>query len=216
MRNPYLGLEHETRHPLLAGLEDAPRIVNGVRRVDLEAVARFPPPPLTLIPSYPDLPMEEVYPRQARTGTPQVFLREIGPNRVVYFPWDIDRTFWEVLSVDHLKLLRNAVDWAANEPRPVTVTCPGILDVTLWRQKTSMTVHLVNLNNPMMMKGPCRELVPSPPRKVMVRLPRGTKVRGVSLLKAGRTPKAEEESGSITVLVPTIQDHEVIAIDLAE
>ena len=40
-----------------------------------------------------------------------------GKGRVVYFPWDIDRTFWEVLAVDHGKLLRNAVDWAANEPR---------------------------------------------------------------------------------------------------
>ena len=155
MPNSSLRLEHETRHPLLTGLEDAPRIVNGVRRVDLEAVARFPPP-LTLIPSYPDLPMEEVYPRQARTGTPQVYLREIGTSRAVYFSWDIDRTFWEALSADHLKLLCNAVDWAANEPRPVTVTGPGILDVSLWRQKNSMTVHLSNLNNPMMMKGPCR------------------------------------------------------------
>ena len=38
------------------------------------------------------------------------------------FPWDIDRTFWEVLSRGSRKLLRNAVAWAANEPQPVTVT----------------------------------------------------------------------------------------------
>ena len=84
---------------------------------------------------------------------------------MVYFPWDIDRTFWEVLAVDHGKLLRNAVDWAANEPRPVTVTGPGVLDVTVWRQKDSMTVHLVNLTNPMMMKGPLREFHPHAARK---------------------------------------------------
>ncbi len=55
---------------------------------------------------------------EGRTS-PQVFLRETGKGRVVYFPWDIDRTFWEVLSVDHLKLLRNAVAWATNEDPPV-------------------------------------------------------------------------------------------------
>ena len=38
---------------------------------------------------------------------------------------DIDRTFWEVLTVDHGKLLRNAVIWATNEEPVVTV--PSIL-----------------------------------------------------------------------------------------
>jgi len=61
-----------------------------------------------------------------------------------------------------LKLLRNAVDWATNEPRPVEVTGPGTLDVTMWRQKESLTVHLVNLTNPMMMKGPSASSFPRP------------------------------------------------------
>src|SRR5262249_53172473 len=156
--NSYLRLETKS-HPLVKGLEDAPRIINGVRRIPVDATTQFGPPVLTLIPSYPDLPMEEVYPRKEKTDIPEVYLREFGKGRVVYFPWDIDRTFWEVLSADHGKLLTNAVDWAAGEPRPVTAEGRGILDVTVWRQKDSMTVHLVNLTNPMMMKGPLRELI---------------------------------------------------------
>ena len=62
--------------------------------------------------------MEEVYPRQPKTDVPEVYLREVGRGRVVYFPGDIDRTFWEVLAADHALLLRNAVEWATNEPRP--------------------------------------------------------------------------------------------------
>src|SRR6202022_503253 len=119
-------------------------------------------------PSYPDLPMEEVFPRVAHTDTPGLYLQGSGKSRVVYFPWDIDRTFWEVMAVDHGKLLRNAVAWAANEEPNVTVTGPGVLDVTVWRQKSSMTVHLVNLTNSMMMKGPFRELVPIGPQTVRV------------------------------------------------
>ena len=38
-----------------------------------------------------------------------------------------------------------------------------------------MTVHLVNLTNPMMMKGPIREFIPSPPQEVTIRMPRGTR-----------------------------------------
>src|SRR4030095_16042292 len=91
MQNAYLRLEHEAapNHPLLKDLEDAPRIIHGVSRVEVEPREEFPPAPLTLIPSYPDLPMEKVYPRVAKTDVAQVFLREIGKGRVVYFPWDI-------------------------------------------------------------------------------------------------------------------------------
>ena len=177
MQNSYLRLETDPstgkRHPLLAGLEDASRIINGVRRLEVEATVPFQNPPLTLIPSYPDLPMEKVYPRVLKTDVPQVYLREPGGGRVVYFPWDIDRTFWEVLCVDHFKLLRNAVQWATNEDPLVTVTGPGVLDVTFWRQKNSLTIHLVNLTNPMMMKGPAREILPIGEQKVRVRLPEG-------------------------------------------
>jgi hypothetical protein len=217
MMNSYLRLETDPqsgkRHPLLAGLDGASRIINGVSRVHTRAAAGYPNPPLTLIPSYPDLPMEEVFPRQPKTDIAEVYLREAGPGRVVYFPWDIDRTFWEVLAPDHFKLLRNAVDWAANEPRPVTVEGPGVLDVTVWRQEDSMTVHLVNLTNPMMMKGPLREFIPVPPQEVSVRLPEGKRGRAVKLLASGQTLRVQPAPGGIRLTLPAIVDHEVIAID---
>ena len=87
----------------------------------------------------------------------------------------------EVLCVDHGRLLRNSLDWAANEERPVTVSGPGVLDVTAWRQKESMTVHLVNLSNPMMMKGPLREVIPIAAQEVKVLLPHGKKARKVEI-----------------------------------
>ena len=217
MQNSYLRLERLPGggfHPILSGLEDAGRIINGVRRVVVEPLGTSIPPPLTVIPSYPDLPMEEVYARIEKTDIPGVFLRVIGAGRVVYFPWDIDRTFWEVLSPDHGKLLRNAVKWATNEEDAVTVTGPGILDVAVWRQKESMTVHLVNLNNPMMMKGPLREIVPSPAQRVRVRLPEGVRAKAVHLLVAGTPVKARVSGRDISVDVPSIRVHEVVAIDL--
>ena len=62
--------------------------------------------------------MEKVYPRVPRPTSPRCSCARSGRGRVVYFPWDIDRTFWEVLDADHGELLRNAVTWATNEPRP--------------------------------------------------------------------------------------------------
>jgi hypothetical protein len=217
MQNSYLSLDPDAstgrRHPILEGLDDAPRIVNGVFRIAVRPATEFPSP-VTLIPSYPDLPMEDVYPRVPRTDTRELYLRDLGTSRIVYIPWDIDRTFWEVMGVDHGTLLRNAVRWAANEPPPVEVDGPGVLDVTAWRQRSSMTVHLVNLTNPMMMKGPLRETIPVGPERARIRLPAGTRASRVQLLTAGVSPRVEEGSGTLTVTVPSIADHEVIAIDL--
>ena len=111
-------------------------------------------------------------------------------------------------------MLRNAVRWATNEPPPVEVTGPGLLDVTAWRQRDSMTVHLVNLTNPMMMKGPLRELIPLGPQRVTVRLPAGVRAGKVQLLTAGITPRVETTGSTISVTVPSIECHEVVAIDI--
>ena len=158
--------------------------------------------------------LEKVYPRVLKTEVPQVYLRDLGSGRVAYFPWDIDRTFWEVLSVDHFKLLRNALTWATNEDPPVTVTGPGILDVTAWRQKASLTVHLFNLTNPTMMKGPVRELIPISEQKVRVHLPDGTQAKRVWLLAAEKRPRVTHSDPYLSVTVPAILDHEIVAIDL--
>ena len=217
MQNSYLSLDVDSatgqRHDILRGFEDAPRIVNGVFRLDVRPTQAFPSP-ITLIPTYPDLPMEDVYPRVTRTDTREIYLRDLGRSRVVYVPWDIDRTFWDVLSVDHLRLLRNAVAWAANEAPPAEVEGPGIIDVAVWRQRESMTVHLVNLTNPMMMKGPLRETFPVGPLRVRIRIPAGAQPRGVRLLTAGSTVRGEPSGGALTLTVPSVEVHEVIAIDL--
>jgi hypothetical protein len=218
IQNSYLNLEKDPAsgkmHPLLAGLEDAGRIINGVREVRVKPHEKGYSP-LTVVPSYPDLPMEEVYPRIAHTDIPGVYVRQVGRGRVVYFPWDIDRTFWEVMSPDHGMLLRNAVAWATNEEPPLTVKGPGVLDVALWSQKNSVTAHLVNLTNPMMMKGPFREIIPIGAQKVRIRVPKGRKAAGAKLLVANQAVAISSRGDSIEVLVPSIKVHEVVAIDLA-
>ena len=217
MKNSYLRLERDPAtnagHPILDGLDETERIINGLFWLDVEQADPLMHPPLTLIPSYPDLPMEMVYPRIERTNTAAVYLREIGSSRIVYFPWDIERTFWDALCVDHRTLLANAIAWSMNEEQPVTVTGPGLLDITVWQQKESMTVHLVNLTNPMTMKGPFREFFAVPEQRVKVRLPESARVKNVQLLVRDQMPQSEVTAGYIMVTVPSILDHEVIAID---
>jgi hypothetical protein len=215
MQNSYIRLEHEAlpHHPLFAGLEDAPRIINGVSRVEVAPREAFAETPFTLIPSYPDLPMEKVYPRTAKTDVSCLYLRQPA-GRVAYFPFDIDRTFWEVLCVDHLKLLRNTVLWAHNEAPVIEVDGPGFLDVTAWKNSGSITIHLVNMTNPMAMKGPYRDFFPVGAQTVRLNLPGEMRAKEVRLLVAGKSIPVERSGSLVTLTVPSVLDHEVVAIDI--
>jgi hypothetical protein len=215
MRNSYIRLEHESlpHHELFAGLEDAPRIINGVSRLEVNPREAFAETPFTLIPSYPDLPMEKVYPRLGKTDISCLYLRQPA-GRVAYFPFDIDRTFWEVLSADHMKVLRNAVLWASHEEPVIEVDGPGLLDVTFWRNPNSITIHLVNLTNPMTMKGPYRDFFPVGPHTIKLKLPDQPQTQQARLLVAGKSAELSRSSGALIVSVSSILDHEVVAIEL--
>ena len=214
--NSYLVVEEQGRsHAIMKGFADAQLLIHGTYQVDVEAKASFGAPLLTAIPQYPSLPMEKNYWPIKHTNVPGIYFRQAGKGRVVYFPWDIDRIYWEVMVDDHGRLLRNAIDWALNEERPATVTGPGVLDVTVWKQKDSMTVHMVNLTNPMMMRPSFREMIPVGPQQVRLQLPPGKRAAKVQFLVGTAAPQVRESGGSILVTVPSVTSHEVIAVDLA-
>ena len=219
MLNSYLNINKEvnTGHPheLVKGFEDASRIINGAYQVVITPMADGVYP-LQVEPTYPDLPMEEVFPRKDTVRTmPGAIVRQVGKGRVVYLPGDIDRTFWETMNVDQLMLLQNCVRWVTNVPEVLKVEGKGILDVSVWTQSHSMTVHLVNLTNPMMMKGPIREIIPITGQQVRVQMPPGKTVKDLHLLVAKSKPKYNAHDGFVELEVPSIAIHEVIAIDFA-
>jgi hypothetical protein len=119
MQNSYLSLDvdAQTAGGIPSWKASTRRRASSTVRYRLDVTPTMPfPSPVTLIPTYPDLPMEDVYPRVAHTETRELYLRQAGKGRVAYVPWDIDRAFWEVLSPDHGRLLRNVVTWALDEP----------------------------------------------------------------------------------------------------
>ncbi len=217
MQNSYLRLKENPAtnqfHPVLKDLEDAFRIINSVHMVSVKPTAQFPEP-VTLIPSYPDLPMEHVYPRIPETDIRGLYLNDHGTSRIAYFPGDIDRTFWQIMSPDHGKLLQNTIRWALNEKPIIEANGPGIMDVTVWKQKSSMTAHLVNFTNPMMMKGPFTEFIPVD-ADVKIKIPEGEKVKDVHLLVSQKECNYKIAENQIALSISQITDHEIIAIDFA-
>jgi hypothetical protein len=214
MKNSYLHLHLETEHPVLKGFYDTMRTVNGDSRVPVKENAPFPAKPVTLIPAYPDLPMEEVYPRQDLEDRAELYLRAYGQGRTAYFTWDIHRGYWDLFTADHLRLFTNAVDWLTQEDRLVRLEGQGSFDIAVWQQEKSVTVHLINMTNPMYMQAPVREIIPSPPQELSVNLPEGAAVKGITLLSTGRKPVYKLEGRTLSLAIPPFPDHEVIAVDI--
>ena len=48
----------------------------------------------------------------------------------------------------------------------------------------------------------------------MIDLPAGTRAKGVHLLTAGKPVRAQEVGGVLTIVVPSVDVHEVVAVDL--
>jgi len=219
LKNSYLRLEYETNHPVLKGFSNTERIVNGNAWLPVKPNTKFDSFPLTLIPSYPDLPMEEVYPRQDHTGISALYLRTYGEGRVAYIPWDIGAVFWDLLIEDHLKLFINTLEWVHGEEQPLVLKGPGLFDISVWKQENSLTIHLLNMNNPMFMNGPVRELLPSYPQELELNLSdeilhHAIQPKKVKLLSTGKEIPYKLNGKKLSLNVPSFYDHEVIAIDL--
>ena len=112
--------------------------------------------------------MEDVYPREAETNIAEVYLREVGAGRVAYFPGRHRQHVLEDARSRPRTDSRERGRWALNEPDVVSVRGQGVLDVSAWEGEDYLAVHLVNLTNPMMMKGPLRETISTGPQQLSV------------------------------------------------
>ena len=103
-----------------------------------------------------------------------------------------------------LHVLRSATEPAA---------LPTVFPLPL-ADSNSVTVHLVNLTNPMAMKGPYRDFFPVGPQVIRLRLPGKLQAKRARLLTAAKDVVIEGSGSTLSITVPSVLDHEVVAIDI--
>lgn len=212
VQNTYVAINGS--HPVAEGYEGAERIIGGTHLIAVE-----PAPdaeiPFLYVPDFPDLPMEEVYPREASKGAAVVARRHAGGGRTVYIPWNVGRIFWEVLAADHQRLIANAVRWALGKRPDVEVTGKAVLDLAVREGRDELVVAMQNLSNPMMMKGPIREIYPVGRQEVSVAVPEGRSLATARLLVAGTEADSRLEAGRVVVTVAGIDLVEAVHLTWA-
>jgi hypothetical protein len=205
VKNNYIALMDD--HQLNRGFPGTTRIIGGTHILGVEADPDTEVP-FRFIPDFPDLPMEEVYSRHDPDRPAVICRQNANGGRVVYFPFNLGSIFWEALQSDHGLLVANAVDWALGKEPEVTVEGAGLLDLAVHRGENSVAVVIVNLTNPMAMRGPIRETLPLPPQTVSVAVPDGP-VKG-TLLVAGVEVEPTVANGRAEITIPTAGLLEVV------
>jgi hypothetical protein len=208
-RNNYVTFE--TEHPVCAGFAGATRIVGGtdilpVRlRPGAEAVLRFVPP-------YPDLPMEEVYPRPGNAA-PAVVVNRFGAGCAVYVAFDLGEIFWDALLSDHQRLIANIVGWLVGERPKASVSGPGLVDLAVRESSDTSVVSLVNLDSPFALRGQLRRFDPVGTQVVDLRAPAGATSARVRHLIGGADEKVQVEDDRVRIAVPSVQLLETVRVD---
>lgn len=207
VRNSYVSINGT--HPINTGFGTAQRIIGGTEDVAVEPTTTLEQPFLK-IPDFPDLPMEEVYPRLPPQGVGVSARTTEAGGRVVYIPWNIGEVFWTYMAEDQGRLIANAVKWALGKEPEIEVTGRGVFDVGLHEDEKGMALCLLNLTNPMMMKGPLRDTWPVGPLTATLEIPKGKTVKSASLLVAGEDVPFRISGGRATVDITEIETMEVV------
>lgn len=209
VKNSYVELRRP--HALTEGYDGALRIIGGTMLTGVAATradAAF-----LYVPDFPDLPMEEVYPRHAATQPAVTTRTTQAGGRAVHIPWNIGATFWEMMMPDHGRLITNAVHWGLCQRPMVEVTGKGVLDVAVREGADITAVLLMNLTNPMMMKGPIRETYPVGAQTITVEIPAGRTGATAQLVTTGTDLAVTCSGARATVTVPGIDTLEAVRFD---
>jgi hypothetical protein len=153
-----------------------------------------------------------VYPRVEHTNQPAVVMKQEGASRRVYLPADIDRAYWRSQNPDLSRLLVNCIRWMRKEGSPVSVSGEGMVEIFAWKTRPGFAVHLLNYNNPEMLRGWFTNVFPIGPQTVQMRLPAGIKVSQTKLLRAGKVVPFSQTGQTVEFTVPGVADYEVAAI----
>jgi hypothetical protein len=202
------------RHALLAGFQGTDLLPGPETRLSVRAAGGASAViPLTVVPYYPAFPPEMVFPRTPRTDEPAVVVRQSDRSRIVYFPGDVDRTFWRSGNTDLAQLLQNAVQWALGDaPARVTIDGDGMVEAFAWETEPGYALHLLNYTNPNMTRGFVKRFYAIGPQRVELAVAPGRSIRAVRALRANRELPFTQQGTRVRFEVPSVIDYEVAAL----
>ena len=98
------------------------------------------------------------------------------------------------------------------EVAPVSVTGEGIAEIFAWKTRPGFAVHVLNYNNPEMLRGWFAQAYPMGSQTVRMRLPSGADISQVKLLRAGKDVPFSKNGQMVEFAIPGVTEYEVAAL----
>jgi hypothetical protein len=92
------------------------------------------------------------------------------------------------------------------------VTGGGMAEIFAWKTRPGFAVHVLNYNNPGMLRGWFTHAYPLGPQTVRMRLPFGAEISQVKLLRAGKDIPFSKNGPMVEFVIPGVTDYEVAAL----
>ncbi|WP_170945330.1 family 10 glycosylhydrolase [Rhodococcoides fascians] len=210
VQNNYAAIVDPT-HPSATAFAGTERILGGTSIVPVEAES-WTSVPFRFIPDFPDLPMEEVYPREAPRDPAVVLGEHDNGGRTAFVAFDLPALFWEALQVDHGELIGGLVRWLLDGDEPVTVVGQGLVDIAVRSSDEGVAVSIVNLDNPKAMRGQLRSSTPIGTQTISIALPADTSTASVRTLTEPGFTSVDAVDGRVTFDVPGVDLLEVVEV----
>lgn len=142
---------------------------------------------------------------------------------MVYFAAGIDHAYYSYAYPYQRRLLAEAVRWAASEQPPLEVDAPMCVQVTMFRQHSEdvaprLLIHLFNNVNTTAHHGFPEDDVPLreetlPIHDIALRL-HGYRIRSATLQPDGRELELSREGELTQLIIPRLDVHSVVAVEL--
>lgn len=150
------------------------------------------------------------------TDIPLLLTRKIGKGSLIYFPWEPDRIGFHFGLRDPMRLIANAIRAAGGWSELVSVTCPGLIDLSVMDRDGSRALHLVNFNSSGGMRSGHRraveDVIPLHDVGVDLRLPAGVHCESVELAVAEMTVPFELAGGCVRFRIPVLREFESVLV----
>ncbi|MDY0169498.1 MAG: DUF6259 domain-containing protein [Thermoguttaceae bacterium] len=150
-------------------------------------------------------------------GVPALLLHEYGQGRVAYLPGRADSSYSLWADGQFAALAAYAVEWAARGNVPARASTPdGLVGITLFDQprRNRRLIHLVSYNAPWVEA--FDEMAPLKNVRVVVRPPEGRDIASARAVLAGRELKLSPADAGMQMVLPVLDEYEVIELKWRE